>query len=680
MMLLLLLSMPLLMFSTIAVATDGSVGEEDSVADATSNEIQESGGGSDTTADEVHEDGLAEIPAASGEEQDEVLGTTDDETFGEVEDSVTDVPNDEENVGAANHSGSEDALADETGGEEQAIVSDQTSLTSAASDEEEDPVHIYFDGSKISSPPGPEIHVCFGEPSYTIPVIVKWDGKPDPDKVSWADVQMVDYSGYGITFVPSSLTLYNPSSDSQGVTVIIPAFPSTGTYPVNIYADVTGQGPNNTPRVAGTNGYFQIVVESCARRADLSIEKSGPLYAHAGDTITYTYTVANAGPDSACSVSVLDDLAGTATYVSGDADEDGCLDTDETWIFTATYTVTAGDPDPLVNTATVSSDAEDPDTTNNVATWSVDILHPAISIDKTADKDYAYAGETITYTYTVTNIGDTPLCNVNVIDDVAGPATYVSGDADDDGCLDTDETWIFTATYTVTAGDPDPLENTATASGKDALDMEVTATDTWSVDLIAKICGYKFYDANANGMWDDGEPAVAGFKIELYMGDSLLATAFTGEDGSYCFDWLDAGTYVVKEVLPSGNWINTTPLSKTIDLLSGEVSEGNNFGNLCLTEGYGGRTLGFWANAGNSLINGDDISYLNSLNLFKPNGWSYPPFTSNSQIRDYLLRAKASDMWLMLSAQLIAAILNVRHGFLDGSTMVCIDPPPVAAS
>jgi hypothetical protein len=32
-------------------------------------------------------------------------------------------------------------------------------------------------------------------------------------------------------------------------------------------------------------------------------------------------------------------------------------------------------------------------------------------------------------------------------------------------------------------------------------------------------------------------------------------------------------------------------------------------------------------------------------------------------------------MWWMLSAQLIATILNVRHDYLDGSTLVCIDPP-----
>jgi hypothetical protein len=188
------------------------------------------------------------------------------------------------------------------------------------------------------------------------------------------------------------------------------------------------------------------------------------------------------------------------------------------------------------------------------------------------------------------------------------------------------------------------------------------------------ICGYKFYDANANGVWDAGEPPVAGFKIELYdQSGSLLATTFTAADGSYCFDGLDAGTYTVQEVLPLGSWMPTTPISITVTLLSGEIKENNNFGNLCLEPGQGGKTIGYWANAGNSLIDLSDIAYLNTLNLY-PTSWG-PPFSSPSQIRNYLLKANAKNMWWMLSAQLIATILNVRHGYLDGSTLVCVDPP-----
>jgi uncharacterized repeat protein (TIGR01451 family) len=410
-----------------AVVDEPNTTSSDGSAETTSDGGQDTA--PDTTSDAVSED--SSTNEASSEEQTTLVeeastasnsgevGTTSDgeQSPGVVSDAST--------AGS-----SEGALANETSGEgqaaavvdepintssdgvsdgEQASVSDQTSETTTVSDEEEeDPVKILYNGVAYSSPPGPTFTVCVGQP-LTFTVVAYWHAKPNPSQVSFVDVVMREITSFGVTFSPTSFTLYNPTPDSQNVDVNVPAFMSTGTFQVQIYADTVNQGPSSTPVVAGTNMYFQVNVISCAATADLSIVKSGPDYAHAGDTITYTYTVSNAGPDEACNVVVSDDVAGLATYVSGDTDSDGCIDPGETWTFEATYTVQAGDPDPLVNTATVSSDADDPNTSNNVATWSVDILHPAIAIDKSADKVQAHAGDTITYTIIVTNTGDTPL-------------------------------------------------------------------------------------------------------------------------------------------------------------------------------------------------------------------------------------------------------------------------------
>ena len=78
----------------------------------------------------------------------------------------------------------------------------------------------------------------------------------------------------------------------------------------------------------------------------------------------------------------------------------------------------------------------------------------------------------MTYTYRVRNTGDVPLGDVTdrITDDTCSPVTYVSGDLDGDGLLDTptsifedalDETWMFTCTAFV---DEDTV-NTVVAEG-----------------------------------------------------------------------------------------------------------------------------------------------------------------------------------------------------------------------
>ena len=54
------------------------------------------------------------------------------------------------------------------------------------------------------------------------------------------------------------------------------------------------------------------------------------------------------------------------------------------------------------------------------------------------------SGDTITYLYEVTNVGDTPQSNVYVVDDEVDVITYLSGDTNSNDILDPGETWLYT--------------------------------------------------------------------------------------------------------------------------------------------------------------------------------------------------------------------------------------------
>jgi len=172
----------------------------------------------------------------------------------------------------------------------------------------------------------------------------------------------------------------------------------------------------------------------------------------------------------------------------------------------------------------------------------------------------------------------------------------------------------------------------------------------------------KFYDANANGINDDGQQ-IEGWKVQV------TGTDFTFIGFTPVLIGLPPGSYTVTESTPlEPNWVHTTPTSKDVTIEPDET-ETVEFGNLCLGPG-GGLTLGFWSNKnGEALFGLDDLALMVSLNLRNANASDFDP-ASYLAFRTWLLNANATNMAYMLSAQLAAMELNVFNGFVKRSALI----------
>jgi len=75
------------------------------------------------------------------------------------------------------------------------------------------------------------------------------------------------------------------------------------------------------------------------QQARLEVTMQAPPTAHAGEVITYIYSLYNTGDLSFSSISASNDVAGAAVYQSGDTNSNELLDPYEMWALTSTYSV-----------------------------------------------------------------------------------------------------------------------------------------------------------------------------------------------------------------------------------------------------------------------------------------------------------------------------------------------------
>ena len=223
--------------------------------------------------------------------------------------------------------------------------------------------------------------------------------------------------------------------------------------------------------ITNTSKPVQIALQ---KNAEVPTDVNGNGLTDAGDTIAFTFTVTNTGVLPLSNISVSDPTAGSITcpdptLATGDS---------ETCIADAVYTVTAADEaaGSVTNTATASG--VPPGTTlptsspPSSTTTPTESPQPLVSIIKTGVASDAFGsplrvGETISYTYLVTNIGNVVLTSVAVDDPTLGSVTCPTPAPPGLG-IGQSVTCTADSVYVVTAADVarGSVIDTATATGE----------------------------------------------------------------------------------------------------------------------------------------------------------------------------------------------------------------------
>lgn len=194
------------------------------------------------------------------------------------------------------------------------------------------------------------------------------------------------------------------------------------------------------------------------------------LVVHPGDQLTYTVTIQNNGLVPLTLSSLSDSLepgfAAACSQGVGSTLAAGAS-------FTCTYQRTATSS--ATNTAAVVGVDGLGRQSNASDSTFVKVINPAISITKTANPVSVSPGGVVTFTYTVTNRGDTTLTEVAVTDDILGSIGVI-------GTLAPGVSATLTKTQTVQASTPS--RNIGTVTGTDVLGRKVTASATAEIAIV----------------------------------------------------------------------------------------------------------------------------------------------------------------------------------------------------
>ncbi len=289
--------------------------------------------------------------------------------------------------------------------------------------------------------------------------------------------------------VPADLLINTAAGcaiSGQTVTCTVPraslAINATATITINVSPIIHGSNAVNTARVAGGGDPACAVGTPCASAAvttaliaqnpvlDLVKSATVPTGYGAGETLTYSFVLTNAGNVALTGVTLNDPLLGGAVACPGSTLAVGASMTCGPRL----YTLTQADVDAgvLVNSATARglppapAPGVAPKAVTGSSSTSTPITHAldqelskAVTADSTGGD--AAVGDVLTYTVTLTNRSNATLANVELSDALITPRSIVCASVAPGAVCQ------LVGTYTVTQADADAgvVRNTARASG-----------------------------------------------------------------------------------------------------------------------------------------------------------------------------------------------------------------------
>lgn len=180
-------------------------------------------------------------------------------------------------------------------------------------------------------------------------------------------------------------------------------------------------------------------------------------------SVTYTYTLRNIGTVPVTDITMVGDTCSPVLLNSGDTNNNGVLEVNETWVYKCTTTLTETHTNTIVATGWANG-LSAVDIASATVVVGVPVVPPLIHVTKVPSRltPFAFGGGEVVYTYAVTNPGMAALERVTISDDKCSTLVGPFGDTNMNGLLEASETWAYACRTMITT----TTVNTATVKGE----------------------------------------------------------------------------------------------------------------------------------------------------------------------------------------------------------------------